>query len=177
MSPADALAQASLIARCHAGDSIAIGELYDATVKQVYGYAFRLAGNVPDAEDITAETYERALKGIGRYRSGEVPISVWLLRIAQNVAREHGRARSRRSVVPLTPEIADRLTPDVAREQARSTIADALPDLPPAQREVVAMRLAGYKIREIAQALGKAEGTVKALQFAAMRNLRKVVDG
>ncbi len=39
------------------------------------------------------------------------------------------------------------------------------------------MRLAGYKIREIAQALGKAEGTVKALQFAAMRNLRKVVDG
>ena len=64
MSPADTLAQASLIARCHAGDSLAIGELYDATVKQVYGYAFRLAGNVPDAEDITAETYERALKGI-----------------------------------------------------------------------------------------------------------------
>lgn len=164
--------QASLVAAARGGSSDAVAQLYDLTFSQVYGYAFRLAGNHPDAEDITSETYERALRSLGRYESGEVPFAVWLVRIARNIAMEQLRKRHRAETIALTPTIEAGLaahSPDSAAIDAAS-----LSLLTPAQREVVALRLAGFKIREIAETLGKAEGTVKALQFAATHRLREV---
>jgi RNA polymerase sigma-70 factor (ECF subfamily) len=171
--PFEPAAQAELISRCHAGEAPAIGELYDMTVSQVYRFAFRLTGNVQDAEDLTSETYERALRSLGKYTSRDVPIIVWLLRIARYVAYERERASRRNESVPLTAEIAESLPAEQGAEEARQFVFDLLPTIPFAQREVIAMRLAGFKLREIAAALGKAEGTVKALQFQALASLRK----
>ncbi len=68
-------------------------------------------------------------------------------------------------IVDAQQEI-DTISPDLAR---------ALYCLPVAQREVLQLRLAGLKVREIAAFLGKAQGTVKALQHSALKNLRKAV--
>jgi RNA polymerase sigma-70 factor (ECF subfamily) len=101
-----------------------------------------------------------------------VPLIVWLIRIARNVAHEQLRDRASTQTVELSPEVADRLVDETANPE-RATIDLGL--LTPAQRDVMALRLAGFKIREIAATLGKAEGTVKALQFAAAKRLREVM--
>jgi RNA polymerase sigma-70 factor (ECF subfamily) len=166
----DARLQANLVSAAAAGDADAIAELYDATFANVYAFAFRTARNQQDAEDITSETYERALRKLHSYRSGDVPLIVWLIRIARNVAYENARKAKRGSVVALTPSVAEQVT---ARPESAGLSPADLDTLTPAQREVISLRLAGFKIREIAATLGKAEGTVKALQFSAMKRLRE----
>ena len=167
--------QADLVAKTQAGDQRAFGEIYDDTFDNVYRYAASLTRNREDAEDLTAETFERALRSINRYQSREVPILIWLLRIARNVARERSSRYFREPVVCFDQGQMAQL-PDQAEPDEQETPWDALLDgLSPSQRDVIALRLAGLRGREIAQALGKAEGTVKALQFAAIRNLRRTV--
>ena len=48
------------------GRAEALTEIYDTTFTRVFAYAFRIAGNRQDAEDITSETYERALRSLGQ---------------------------------------------------------------------------------------------------------------
>lgn len=164
----DAAASAQPAARSFA-------ETYDATFDRVYRMTYASLGNRADAEDATAETYERALRGIARFRGDDEQMSAWLYGIARNVVREVRRDRDRsheplpegdhNDIVDAQQEI-DTISPDLAR---------ALYRLPVAQREVLQLRLAGLKVREIAAFLGKAEGTVKALQHSALKNLRKAV--
>ncbi len=170
----DAGRQASLIARSQAGDKAALGQIYDETFPLVYRWALAATRNREDAEDITAESFERALRSLHRYQSREVPISAWLIRIAQNVLREQRNKRARWRVVDIaTCEVGGLPTTD-ALAPGEAGLGDLLEALTPAQREVLTLRLAGLKVREIAVIQGRAEGTVKALQFAAVRNLRRV---
>ncbi len=168
----DATIQAALMDGARRGDAAAVGELYDTTFPRVYSFAYSLAGNRCDAEDITSETYERALRGIKRYESRDVPVVVWLVRIARNVAHELHRANERAQVVELTDAMVEAL-PGRDWPEGETFATFEFDMLTAAQREVIALRLAGFKVREIASTLGKAEGTVKALQFAAVRRLRK----
>lgn len=150
-------------------------EIYDATFDRVYRMAYASLGNRSDAEDATAETYERALRKIARFRGDDDHLTAWLYGIARNVVREFRRDRDRNheplpegdhNDIADTQQEIDSISPDVAR---------ALYRLPVAQREVLELRLAGLKVREVAAFLGKAEGTVKALQHSALKNVRKAV--
>jgi RNA polymerase sigma-70 factor, ECF subfamily len=162
-----------LVRRCKAGDAAAMAELYEATFDHIYAYARGMFRTTQDAEDVTSETYLRALRGLRSYQSGDVPIVVWLLRIARNVAMEHLRTKLRHQSEPITTNVIEAVA-DPTPDETTEDLPDMLAALTPAQREVIVLRLAGFKLREIAQSLGKAEGTIKALQFAALRNLRKV---
>lgn len=171
----NAVAQAELVTRTKGGDPLAFGRIYDETFDHVYRYALSLTRNREDAEDLTAETYERALRGIHHYESRDVPILIWLVRIARNVARERSARCHREPVVCVSDEQLDRLpVPDGDLHDVPGWDA-LLERLTPSQRDVITLRLAGLRGREIAEALGKAEGTIKALQFAAIRNLRRTV--
>lgn len=157
------------------GVTQSFAEIYDATFDRVYRMAYASLGNRADAEDATAETYERALRKIARFQGDDAHVTAWLYGIARNVVREFRRDRDRGheplpegdhfDIADAQQEI-DSIGPDVAR---------ALYRLPMAQREVLQLRLAGLKVREIADFLGKAEGTVKALQHTALKNVRKAV--
>ena len=158
-----------------AGATRSFADIYDATFDRVFRMAYASLGNRADAEDATAETFERALRKVSGFRGDDEQLTAWLYGIARNVVREVRRDRDR-SHEPLPEgdhnDIADAhqeidiVSPDVAR---------ALYRLPVAQREVLQLRLAGLKVREVAAFLGKAEGTVKALQHSALKNVRKAV--
>lgn len=167
---------AALIARSKEGDRAAFGELYDETFDEVYRYAFALSQNRADAEDITSETYERALRLIRRYEWRDQTIAAWLVRIAQNVAREQARRKRSRPTMPLIEGMDVATADTTAAMDELSEASAAMERLTPAQREVVALRVAGFKVREIAAILGKAEGTIKALQFAGLARLREARD-
>lgn len=144
--------------------------LYDRTFYAVYRYVYRASRNPTDAEDLTSETYERALRNLPRFHGRDDDLDRWIFGIARNVLREWWRNRDR-LLAPLTQDQEQSLAGDVTPSQP--DLSPIIQKLTPMQREVLEMRLAGLKVREIAAILGKAEGTVKALQFAALRNLRK----
>ena len=106
----------------------------------VYGYLVYLTGDRSAAEDLAAETFEKAFRTWRRYDPRRSSARTWLCKIARNVAIDWFRAESRRR----------RREDTYMREQAADVdFGDALPgpleealrELSPAEREVVALRV------------------------------------
>jgi RNA polymerase sigma-70 factor (ECF subfamily) len=75
--------EAALVERAKS-DPAAFGALYDRYVDRIYGYALRETCDVAAAQDVTAATFEKALRHIRRFRQGEMGLAPWLYRIARN---------------------------------------------------------------------------------------------
>jgi RNA polymerase sigma-70 factor (ECF subfamily) len=150
-------------------------EIYDRYVDRIYAYVSRRVGNRADAEDITSQVFERALRGIGRLEWRGVPLAAWVFRIASNALADYWRQHLRTSdEVPADVPDAGELE-DIERRLALYQHVDRLPGL---QQRVIRLRFAEEKsLREVAAALGRSEGAVKQLQLRALENLRKSMGG
>jgi RNA polymerase sigma-70 factor (ECF subfamily) len=158
-------------------DPDAFGELYERYCDRIYRYArARLKGRV-DAEDLTAEVFFRALRGIETYRNAGRPFGAWLYRIEVNTLAE--RSRRQRTTVSLN-DVAD--LPDyhrdvvdhvLHRERMRS-IWTAVRGLTPQQRRAITLRFAAdLPMRTIAQVMQKSPDAVKLLVSRGVRQLRE----
>ena len=168
------MSESELVGRARDGDQRAFRALYDANVDRIYRLVFRMAGDDELARDFTQEAFVRAWERLGQFR-GEAAFSTWLHSIAVSVAlnglrkvdRHRKRERSLEDAAQL-PSGGRAIEPDV-----RERIERAVDALPEKYRSVFLMHdLEGYKHREIAVALGLAEGTSKALLFRARAKLR-----
>jgi RNA polymerase sigma-70 factor (ECF subfamily) len=137
-------------------------------IRRVYAYvAYRIGGG-PDAEDVTSETFERALRYRKSYdrRKGE-PVS-WLVGIARNVIAELHRHP--------TVELHDRLD-DMELEERTALRVDlnrALGALEPRDRELVSLRYgADLTARQIGELLGLKTNTVEVALHRALGRLRR----
>jgi RNA polymerase sigma-70 factor (ECF subfamily) len=167
--------------RARMGDQSALADLYDWYMPRVYRYAVARVGNVAEAEDLTEEVFLKMLGAIGGFRWKDVPFSSWLFRIAHNHIASHFRRSAQRGgpTSELTEDMIDvRESPSMVVEE-RITLEEvrrATELLPEAQRDVITLRFAvGLSIAETAQALGKREGNVKALQHKAVAKLQKLL--
>jgi RNA polymerase sigma-70 factor (ECF subfamily) len=160
-------------------DPTAFGQLYERYVAKIYSYiAFRV-GAGPEAEDLTAEVFLKAMQSLDSYRWQGVPFSAWLLRIAHNWLVDYLRRKKRRGEVPLEDyhrppdrELALLLEQVVVRQEIQA----ALVQLTEAQQQVVALRFAARcSIKEAAKIMGKTEGAVKSLQHNALFSLREIL--
>jgi RNA polymerase sigma-70 factor, ECF subfamily len=149
--------------------------------------AFRCLGNAADAEDAVQDALLSAYKHLSEFR-GQARISTWLSAIVINSARMQLRRRSRQPQVPLdeqNPEpeshgLCDRLpdhgpTPEEAcrRTELAGHVHRLVRQLSPTLRRAFQLReLDGLTIRETANILGVAEGTVKAQLARARTKLR-----
>jgi RNA polymerase sigma-70 factor (ECF subfamily) len=149
--------------------------------------AFRYLGNAADAEDAVQDALLSAYKHLSEF-SWQARISTWLSAIVINSARMQLRRRSRQPQVPLdeqSPEqeshaLCDRLadrgqTPEEACRGAELAehVHRLLRQLSPTMRRAFQLReLDGLTIRETANVLGVAEGTVKAQLARARAKLR-----
>jgi RNA polymerase sigma-70 factor (ECF subfamily) len=146
----------------------AFGVFYDETLPGIYGYFLRrCGGRETTAEDLTSETYLRAIAQIRRGGTIDEPVR-WLYGIARHTLIDHYRSSLRAS---------DRLLPwsDRAEQEAdgrdefdrvieRDHAIAALNRLPPAQRVVIVLRyLDGLRVTEIADVTGKSEHAVESL--------------
>ncbi|MBX3069156.1 MAG: sigma-70 family RNA polymerase sigma factor [Thermomicrobiales bacterium] len=156
-------------------DPAAFASLYQRHVRSIYAYCHSRLGNRELAEDATSQIFTNALSGLARYRSGS--FRGWLYAIARNVVTDQRRQ------MPFIPEealrnpVAASGAPDSALQQTDSDIdlRLLLDQLTSDQREVVELRLAGLTGIEIAQALGKRHGAVRATQFRAYQRLREIL--
>lgn len=176
-SGAAVVCEGSLAERA-ARDPAAFAALYESYLPRVYRYAYRRLGAHTDAEDLTAQTFQRALEAIGRYEPRGAPFGAWLFRIAHNLVVD--RYRTRRGDVPLDgstldPPDRDGLAPEAAlllHEEVSSAWA-AVATLPALQRRAVTLRFGqDLSHAEVGRRIGRSEAATKQLVYRAVQTLR-----
>lgn len=170
----------NLALRAGKGDAAAFGALYDRYVEAVYRYVFYRVRNDADAEDLVSDVFMRALRAIPRYEP-RVAFLAWLYRIARNAVID--RARRSRTQVTFEDALAHPGVDQVVEPDAtilalsdKEAVRGALAKLTPLQQEVIVLRFVeGYSTHEIADLVGKREGTVRGIQFRALEALRALI--
>ncbi len=185
-APDDAAAEVwALVERAQAGDSEAFGLIYDRYLDTVFRFIYFRVGNRPLAEDLTADTFLRALKRIGSFTWQGRDLGAWLVTIARNLVADHFKSgRYRLEVTTGDVLDADREdrgpegSPEIAVVDHITNVAllTAVRQLNPEQQECIVLRfLHGFSVAETAQAMGKNEGAIKALQYRAVRALHRLL--
>jgi RNA polymerase sigma-70 factor (ECF subfamily) len=171
----------ALVELARKGDSEAFGLLYDHYQPSVYRFLFYRTRSSTLAEDLTSETFFRALRSMTGFRWQGKDFGAWLMTIARNLATDHFKAG--RTRLEMTTE--DMGAHDDATDGPESTVLasmtneillKALTELPYEQRDCLVMRfLQGMSIAETAAVLGRSDGAVKQLQLRGVRNLAKLM--
>ncbi len=159
-------------------DPLAFGPLYERYVDQVYNYIFYRVGNHHDAEDLTARTFFRALKHIGKYEDRGVPMSAWFYRIAHNLVANWHRDQGRHPLAPLdvaqissSPDMPETVTLDSER---RTWLLSAVRRLPDDRQQLLVLKFVERMSNaEIGAAMERTEGAIKSLYHRTLIALRQ----
>jgi RNA polymerase sigma-70 factor, ECF subfamily len=161
-------------------DPEAFAELYDLYVTRVYRFAYRRLGNHADAEDLTAQTFHRALEALPRYQDRGLPFGPWLFRIARNLLIDRRRLRLDPSPLDARSDhdVLSEIEPgpeDVAElhEQLDSAWA-AVARLPSLQRRAMVLRYAHeLSHAEVGRRIGRSEAATKQIVYRGIKTLRE----
>ncbi|MGZ4521136.1 MAG: sigma-70 family RNA polymerase sigma factor [Mycobacteriaceae bacterium] len=170
------LATWEVVAAAQCGDAEAFGLLYDRYVDMVFRYVLFRVNDRSLAEDLTSETFLRALRRITSITYQGKDVGAWFVTIARNIVLDHVKS-SRHRLEFSTAEILDfDSTEDPEAEVITASVVaelfDCVRQLGNDQRECIALRfLQGLSVAETAAAMGRNEGAVKALQHRAIRRL------
>jgi RNA polymerase sigma-70 factor (ECF subfamily) len=171
----------ALVELARTGDSDAFGMLYDHYQGSVYRFLFYRTRSSTLAEDLTSETFFRALRNMQNFRWQGKDFGAWLMTIARNLATDHFKAgRTRLELATEDMGLHDDSTegPEIAvlASLTNELLLKALTELPSEQKDCLIMRfLQGMSIAETAAVLGRSEGAVKQLQLRGVRNLAKLM--
>lgn len=167
-----------LVRRAQHHDQEAFAQLYEEHFDKIYRYVTFKIGNETEAEDMTQQVFLNALQSISSFKWKGIPFSAWLFRIAHNQVVDYLR-KKKHTTVPLDESLASNdNNPQLVVEQKLDIeqLLLATKQLTEAQREVISLRFAGeLPIAQVAKAMGKSQGAVKALQHSAIVALRKTL--
>jgi RNA polymerase sigma-70 factor (ECF subfamily) len=172
------------------GDDRAFARLVEVHGQRLLRLARGMLGNDADADDALQQTLMGVMGSIGSFR-GESSLKTWLTRILVNQASKVRRSRATRAAASLEQVLGDdRATGDAAVRgrntdskpaatvAARADVQTMLAALSPEHRDVLILReLEGLSYREIADALGVAQGTVESRLFRAREQMRRRFEG
>lgn len=185
-----AVSDEGLIAALVAGETLALGVLYDRHARVIFSLLVRIVGDRGGAEDLLQEVFLRAWQQANSFDEGRGTVRCWMLGIAHHLALNELRRRRRR------PQLVEHASnghhdgenvyaayvdpaPDPALDACSAVrnagIAGALEQLPAAQRIVLTMYAAGFSQTEIAANLGEPLGTVKSRMRRALCHLRETL--
>jgi len=171
----------ALVELARKGDVDAFGLLYDHYHTAVYRFLFYRTRSATLAEDLTSETFFRALRSMTGFRWQGKDFGAWLMTIARNLATDHfkaGRTRLEMATEDMGQHDDATEGPEsaVLASLTNEVLLKALAKLPDEQRDCVVMRfLQGLSIAETAAVLGRSDGAVKQLQLRGVRNLAKLM--
>ncbi len=171
----------ALVELARKGDTEAFGMLYDHYQGSVYRFLYYRVGSQALAEDLTSETFFRALRSMSSFRWQGKDFGAWLMTIARNLTTDHykaGRTRLEMATEDMSPHDSATEGPEnaVLASLTNEALLEALRKLPAEQQECLIMRfLQGLSIAETAAVLGRSDGAVKQLQLRGVRNLAKLM--
>lgn len=162
------------------GDLTSIEAICASTWKYIYRFIYYRVQNREEAEDITQETYARALShfqkgnvGIDRYVGFLKTISINIIKDKWRMAKRRGANVDIEAVSPEETAIED----DAEASTQRILIENALKSLNEEQQRVIELRiLRGYSVAEAAKIMNKKEGTLRTLQYRALQALAQILD-
>jgi RNA polymerase sigma-70 factor (ECF subfamily) len=171
----------ALVRRAQAGDMGAFSELFDRYYDIVFRYVLFRMNDRTLAEDITQETFLRALRRISSVSYQGRDIGAWFVTIARNLIFDHVKSSRYRlesttsDIIELSPsthgpeqQVLDLATNEELLRCVRKLNAD--------QQECISLRfLQGLSVAETAKIMDRNEGAVKALQHRAVRRLAQLL--
>ena len=179
-----------LVTAAQEGDSAAFGLLYDRYVDVVYRYVLFRMGDRDLAEDVTSETFLRALRRITSVSYQGRDVGAWFVTIARNLILDHVKS-SRFRLEVVTDEVTEPGAAPVsgigAQAQAgpeqeaisratRTELLRCVAKLGEDQRECIVLRfMQGLSVAETAAIMNRNEGAIKALQHRAVRRLAQLL--
>ena len=175
-----------LVAQFKSGSQKAFDELMKRHERRIFGYLLRSVRNYEDAEELTLEVFFKAYRALGSWEP-KAKFSTWLYTIASNLSIDYHRSKSRKPVFMLEDEdvIEKRLVAtDISSNPERHLedkecgriIREAVDELSSKQKAVFMLtRYEGLQIKEVAETLGIAEGTVKIHLHRAMKKLQTIL--
>lgn len=153
-------------------------ELYNSYFKDVYRYVLRLSGDVHVAEEVTSDTFFKALKAIHKFH-GDCEVRVWLCQIAKNCYYSFVKSSGKTENIdtPGLLQIADPGLPAderLARKETAKELQGLLHRLPEPYKEVFMWRTyAELNFKQIGQMFGKTDNWACVTYHRAGTMLRK----
>jgi RNA polymerase sigma-70 factor (ECF subfamily) len=174
--PLDDLSDEELLDSYLAGTEAAYEILMRRHEDRIFGLAYRMMGNRPDALDATQETFVLAFRRASSFR-GESSFGTWLYRIGINACRDLLRGRARLPEPQADPEPTGS-SPGVDQDAVeRLVVSRALASIPEEYRRAVALHdLAGVPYEEIAKIEVVPIGTIKSRISRGRRLLRAALE-
>ena len=175
-----------LVAQFKSGSQKAFDELMKRYERRIFGYLLRSVRNYEDAEELTLEVFFKAYRALNSWEP-KAKFSTWLYTIASNLSIDYHRSKSRKPVFMLEDEdvIEKRLVAtDISSnpekhledKECGRIIREAVDELSSKQKAVFMLtRYEGLQIKEVAETLGLAEGTVKIHLHRAMKKLQTIL--
>jgi RNA polymerase sigma-70 factor, ECF subfamily len=171
----------ALVKAAQEGDMVAFGDLFDRYYDVVFRYVLFRTGDRTLAEDLTQETFVRALRRISSVSYQGRDIGAWFVTIARNLIFDHVKS-SRYRLEQTTSEIIE-LSPstggpeqEVLDGATNDELLRCVRKLNPDQQECIQLRfLQGLSVAETAEIMDRNEGAVKALQHRAVRRLAQLL--
>ncbi|MFO7564303.1 MAG: RNA polymerase sigma factor [Enhygromyxa sp.] len=173
-----------------AGDAAAFEELVARHKRGLYNFLLRSVHNQSRAEELLQEVFLRVIRAKDRYQR-TARFTTWIYTIARNLCVDESRRQKFRRTVPLEAKRRGRggdpglsildvtasgeVETDAASEAPtiRARVAAAIANLPEDQREVFVMRqFGGLSFKQIGEAVGAPENTVKSRMRYALEKLR-----
>jgi RNA polymerase sigma-70 factor, ECF subfamily len=170
------------LARARSGDESGFVGLYRALQPPLVRYLRVRSSHGPDAaDDVAAEVWLQVVRDLDRFEGDAAAFRAWLFTIARHRAIDHGRARAARPAVPVAEpaeprEPAPSAEAEAVQRDATRTALELVATLPPAQAEMVMLRVvAGLDVETVAALVDKKPGTVRVAVHRALKNLREVM--
>ena len=156
-------------------------ELYNTYFKDVYRYVLRLSGDVHVAEEVTSDTFLKALKAIHKFR-GDCEVRVWLCQIAKNGYYSFLKSSGKTEAID-TSELLQIADPAVsaeerlARQETAKKLQSLLHLLPEPYKEVFMWRVYGeLSFKHIGQLFGKNENWACVTYHRAKKLIREKME-
>ena len=154
-------------------DPEAFGELYDRHARTVYRLALSVLHNPARAEDVTAEVFLKALRGISRYRYQGKPFTCWLYQVTRNTIANEYRAKTAGSLEGDVLDGGHAVEDTVLLGEELRQVWKLVDRLPAAQRTAMILRFReDLSLNTVAAMMGRSEPAVKQLIFRAVKELR-----
>ncbi len=176
-------AEQEYIARAQNGDGEAFGRLYDQYAPALYRFIAVKVSTKQEAEDLMHEVFLSAWQKLPTFEEQGFPFGSWLYKIARNRTIDYYRTKKVAASIDDEEGGFDQLPDHNVKIEAAvdqqfdiDAIKGALNQLNPEQREVIELRfMAELSPVEIAGIVGKKEGTVRIIQFRALKKLKEIL--
>lgn len=161
------------------GDLKSIEEICASTWEPLYRYIYYKVQNREEAEDITQETFVKAISYMQKGSTGIEKYISFLKTVSLNIIKDKWRKKKHQGTIinihDVNPEVIS-LEDSAEISAQRELIKGALGRLNEEQRKVIQLRiLMGYTVTETARMMNKTEGAVRVLQYRSLQALSNIL--